>query len=65
MLHCKLSQHVYLFLQAVMDGAAEVAGLDQVKAWIFAGHSMASLCLPYGTKYETCLSETLPCILSK
>ena len=44
MLHCKLSQHVYLFLQAVMDGAAEVAGLDQVKAWIFAGHSMASLC---------------------
>ncbi len=33
-----------LFLQAVMDGAAEVPGLDQVKAWIFAGHSMASLC---------------------
>ncbi|DBA84008.1 TPA: hypothetical protein ACH3X1_006495 [Trebouxia sp. C0004] len=29
--------------QAVLDGAAEVPGLDQVKAWIFAGHSMASL----------------------
>lgn len=28
--------------QAVMDGAAEVAGLDQVKAWIFAGHSMGA-----------------------